>query len=364
MRRRLRFWLLLSLTACAVRSVEPGASATPSLSANRQSPSLPSASPSSPPVGSVALSEPHLAARPKAQSLPELDNSLRKKLGKDGTSRFEFLRSLCPIAVQHNGNRWLVGCRACPPFDDAAPDGKVPEVGFDAGEFYELEGLTPGSFTRAGADEMAAVFSGCEAADENRGGTLLAERGADGFWAARSYKSGLHPNSCITFQRPDGRDLLVCRWAYAHQGLGHDNILVQDFGATAAKAGQESWSQLVTLEDDAASICMDHEATPTWGSNSWVTTGRIDGFGLLPAVSRAAGLVVHAHASRGKSTAAYVTLCRNWLGEKAKANPRYIDVRPGLNAPALRLVFLWNGNGFEPDAATKATLLQLAPAQP
>ena len=256
-----------------------------------------------------------------------------------------------------------MGCRACPPFDGATPDGKAPEVGFEPGEFYELESLTPGSFTRAGADEMAAVFSGCEAADENRGGTLLAERGADGLWVSRSYKGGLHPNACVSLRRPDGRDLLACRWEYAHEGLGHVGVLVQDFAQKTATDGAESWKDWVTLEDNAAWLCMDEEAMPSRLANRLVSTGRIDGLEVLPATGRNPGLVVHAHASRGKATAAYVTLCRNWLSQRAGANPRYIDVRPGLNAPALRLIFLWNGTTFEPNAATKTILQKLMPAK-
>lgn len=360
MLRRVEFCLALSLPACAPRLAEPGTTApSPMLSGKQPSPPLPLTIPTLPATEATASSEPPRPPPPEVASLPELDNSLRKQLGRDGSKRFEFLRSLCPIALQHNRNHWLVGCRVCPPFDDAPPDGKAPEVGFDSGGFYELEGLTSGSFTRPGAEEMAAVFAGCEAADENRGGTLLAERVLDGLWVSRSYNSGLHPNACMAFRRPDGRDLLVCRWADAHQGLGRAGILVQDFAATTAKAGEEGWSNLVTLEDDAASVCMDLDATPTRTVDRWVTTGRIDGFELLPADGSTAGLVVHAHASRGRPTAAFITRCRNWLHEKIKANPRYIDVRPGLNAPALRLVFLWTGNGFEPNAATKAILLQL-----
>lgn len=368
---RLGFYWTLTFTACVPRMGEPNAtttntgnlSAKPMPSVMQASPPLPSAIPSMSLAAPVTPVAPPHHAPPRVQSLPQLDNSLREHLGEDGTRRFEFLRSLCPIALQHNANRWLVGCRACPPFDDAAPDGTAPEVGFGAGEFYELESLTPGSFTRAGADEMAAVFSGCEAADENRGGTLLAERGVDGLWASRSYKSGLHPDSCLAFRRPDGRDLLVCRWEYTHQGRGSSNILVQDFAATTAKAGEDSWANLLTLEDVAASSCMDLDSTPTSAVNRWVTTGRIDALTLLRSGGGSSGLVVHAHASRGRPTAAYLTLCRKWLNERVKANPRYVDVRPGLNAPALRLVFLWRNNGFEPDAATKASLLQLGAMQ-
>jgi len=369
--RRLGLCLVLLLTACTTRLAATGASAasanepavTPAASAKSPPSALPSALASPPPAEQIASSEAAPAARPKIASLPQLDASLRKQLGKEGIRRFEFLRSICPISLQQNGTRRLVGCRVCPPFEEATPDGKAPEVGFDPGEFYELEGLTPGSFTRAGADEMAAVFSGCEAADENRGWTLLAERAADGLWVARKYKSGLHPNACVALKRPDGRDLLVCRWEYAHQGLGHASILVQDFAQESAVAGAESWTNWVMLEDNAVSICMDLEATPTLAASSSVTTARIDGLELLPSVGRTAGLVVHAHAWRGKASAAYLALCRNWLHEKVKANPRHIDVRPGLNAPAMRLEFLWNGRDFEPSAVTQAILRKLAPKE-
>jgi hypothetical protein len=141
--------------------------------------------------------------------------------------------------------------------------------------------------------------------------------------------------------------------------------LVQDFAAASRQADDNGWTNLVMFDDGAASVCMDQAGKRTLSADVTVTTARIDDFALLPSTGdHPPGLVVHAHASRSKPTASYLARCRNWLAERVKANPRYIDVRPGLYPPALRLVFLWTGNSFEPDATTKAIKLRLATTQP
>jgi hypothetical protein len=373
--RRLGIWAALWATACTSEAAQPRVGvnapartdsvplrATSAAEATASSAKVPSPhAPAEPDTSS----KPHRPATDQHELLPKLDNALRKELGVEGARRFEFLRSLCPIALQRNQNRLLVGCRVCPPFDAAPPDGMALEVGLDESEFFELEGLTSGSFTRVGADEAAAVFSGCESAAENRGGTVLAERRPDGLWDSRAYKSGLHPNSCLAFKRPDRRDLLVCRWSYGHQGIGRHSLLVVDFADVSSPTADEGWRNLVTLDDDAASVCMEHGAKRSFPVDRWVTTGRIDGVELLaPIGDRPPGIVVRAHASRTKPTAAYLARCRDWLAEPAKANPRYIDVRPSLRPPALRLVFQWTGASLEPDVTTRAILQKLVSPPP
>jgi hypothetical protein len=130
-------------------------------------------------------------------------------------------------------HRVHVGCRTCPPFEGpaAVSDGRIAVDGKD---FFELELFISGHFTAANADQRLAVFNGCEPHSANRGGTLLAERTGDKFRSLR-YLSGLHPQACQAYQRPDGRDLAVCEFSDVHQSTSTDTLSVLDFAADPPK---------------------------------------------------------------------------------------------------------------------------------
>jgi hypothetical protein len=93
-----------------------------------------------------------------------------------------------------------------------------------------------GAFTRAGADEAAAGFDGCEPHSANWGGTMLFERAsASSPWKQVKYVSGFHPSSCIAVRGGDGRDLLVCDRTDGHQTVGENYLLAFDFADADAE---------------------------------------------------------------------------------------------------------------------------------
>jgi len=147
-----------------------------------------------------------------------------------------FLSDVCNVALHYEtegAHRTRVGCRSCPPFEGAAAvsDGRIAVDGKD---FFELELFLSGHFTAPDADQRLAVFNGCEPHSENRGGTLIAERRGDKFRSLR-YHSGLHPQACQAYHRPDGRDLAVCEFADAHQSVSTDALSVLDFAVAPPK---------------------------------------------------------------------------------------------------------------------------------
>jgi hypothetical protein len=130
-------------------------------------------------------------------------------------------------------HRIHVGCRTCPPFEgpEAISDGRIA---VDGADFFELELYLPGHFSAANADQRLAVFGGCEPHSSNFGGTLIGERNGDKFRALR-YLSGLHPQTCQAYHRPDGIDLAVCEFSDAHQSISTDTLSVLDFSVDPPK---------------------------------------------------------------------------------------------------------------------------------
>jgi hypothetical protein len=147
-----------------------------------------------------------------------------------------FLSDLCNVAMHYEtegAHRIRVGCRTCPPFEGpaAVSDGRIAVDGKD---FFELELYIPGHFTAESSEQRLAVFNGCEPHSSNWGGTLIAERQGDKFRSLR-YLTGLHPQTCKAYHRPDGRDLAVCEFSDAHQSISTDKLSVLDFAIDPPK---------------------------------------------------------------------------------------------------------------------------------
>jgi hypothetical protein len=205
--------LLMASASCATRTPAP-----PPL------PPAPVASAAPPPVAEPAPGSPRFLDAIPADLPPEL------------AQQIGFLSDLCNVAMHYEtggAHRIHVGCRSCPPFEGpaAVSDGRIAVDGKD---FFELELLVSGHFTAANAEQRLAVFNGCEPHSENWGGTLIAERQGDKFKSLR-YLSGLHPQACKAYHRPDGRDLAVCELSDAHQSISTDSLSVLDFAVDPPK---------------------------------------------------------------------------------------------------------------------------------
>jgi hypothetical protein len=193
--------------------------------------------PTPPPVQAAPVSSaaPPPAVEPAPGSARFFD-AIPSDLSPDLAQQLGFLSDLCNVAMHYEiggAHRIRVGCRSCPPFEGpaAVSDGRIAVDGKD---FFELELYISGHFTAADADQRLAVFKGCEPHSSNWGGTLIAERKGDKFRSLR-YLSGLRPQACQAYRRPDGRDLAVCEFSDAHQSISTDTLSVLDFAVDPPK---------------------------------------------------------------------------------------------------------------------------------
>lgn len=262
--------------------------------------------------------------------------------------------AVCPAAIQHHQGKVRVGCRACPPFDGAPPDG---QIAVDPRTFFPIEKLYRGAFSRAGADEVAAVFEGCEPHAANYGGTLFAEKTATGY-RALTYASGLHPASCEVYHRKDERDVLVCTWSDAHQSTAFTEILYYDLTHARVDDPLKGWHALVTVSRNDYSVC--------WGISpeSGVTQGRVLGFRIEDrngdGVPDVVVEVAHRHTPYSPGMAKVVE--KRCAAEQVKKpdDAPVIDVPKLLGKPLPEtLEFLGDPGGFRPSPRTAATLKKL-----
>lgn len=268
------------------------------------------------------------------------------------TEALSIARAVCPAAVKHDKDGTRAGCRACPPFGArSVPDGKVV---VDPEDFYPIEGVTRGSFTAPGADQRAVVFQGCEPHASNYGGTLLVDAVAPGTYKAAAYFSGVHPESCRPYRRPDGRDLLLCTWADVHQGSGYEQLFAFDFAvATPGDPGAKGWTDLVTVHRNAFAAC--YGIPPESG----LRQGRILGFRYVEHEGERAPRVVvdleHRLTPWSPSLAQAVKKqCRE--AEAAGREP-VIDAPKLLGAPRKETVELvFDGRNFVPTPASRSVL--------
>lgn len=267
--------------------------------------------------------------------------------------KLALVTSICPAAIQHREGKVRVGCRTCPPFegDEAKPDGRVA---IDPEQLFPVEALYRGSFSRPGADEIAAVFEGCEPHAGNYGGTLFAEKTSDGYRVI-TYASGLHPASCQTYRRKDRRDVLVCQWSDAHQSTAFTQVLVYDLARATADDPLKGWEKLAHVETNGYSVC--------WGVSPevGVEQGKVLGFRFEDRNGDGVpDVVVEVLHKKTPYSAAIDKAIQRKCAEASARKPDdmpSIDVAALLGKPAkLTLEFLADGAGFKPTPKTAALL--------
>jgi hypothetical protein len=320
----------------------------------------PTARPVEPAVVEVAegqdgANEPEPVVPP--EKLPEFDPALVRDLGPQGVAKLEVAASLCDATFRREGGKVRVGCRSCPPFSKQyGPDGTIPESA--SGDLYELEHVTFGAFTRAGADEVAAVFSGCEPYAGNYGGTMIAERREKGgsVWVARAYHSGIHPASCEPFPLNDGRQLLVCEWTTGKQTTSH-LLMVYDFAASDTDSdpiGRDAFG----VYDNVFSSCMG--ARPGFH----IVAGEIDRFRVEPSSAGVGKVVVDVTMGAMLPTKAFEKACRAANDALDRDVPATVDPAKLLPKRKHRLVFVWNGTQLVLDPPSAARWAAAVPKDP
>jgi hypothetical protein len=302
------------------------------------------------PAGTPAASS---GAPSLADVLSGVDPALRSALGPAGLAKLEVAASVCAAAVRGKGNKARVGCRSCPPFDGTQGSTRHVAIldepgasGVATSDFFELELVLAGSFSRAGAREAAAVFNGCEPHSENWGGTLLVEWKGQA-WSPVSYRSGFHPAECVVVPAPSLHDVLVCSWGSTHQGHTVWLLDVYDFTRGGSAQAEAGWDRLLTLRDDALASCWD-DGDPK------ISVGSIDRLSVsAPGASPTRVLVDVSFGSERKTTKVKAE-CRAALEQGDQS----VRVGASITPKKTRLEFERHENQMVPSAATKAFIEQ------
>lgn len=330
---RITTWLVLALLVGCARGEVP-AHPSPAASAKRVKAAPPAVS-SAP---TAAPAQPEKAPAPSRASVEELTQGF----GPQQLRTLDALRSVCPAALKREGERVLLGCTRCPPFDASA---RTAEVAVEPEEFYETEAAYFGSFSDANAREAALVFRGCEPRSENSGGTLLMSFDGSG-WSQKTYASGFHPEECHVFTRPDRRDILVCKWSSDHMMYIHSGVGSYDFTRYDQKDAFAAWENLIALEDNSYPACFDE--TTTKGP---VVADSISAFDVNAARNV---LTVEVRSFRGPKSSAFEQKCRELRERAEDSDP--VDLHAALKFNVHQLNFGWRGKGFVPDATTLALI--------
>ena len=247
----------------------------------------------------------------------------------------ELLRNVCQMGAPLNPmpGELSFGCVCCAPFDGCKPSD--PPVVADESVYFPHQTIS-GAFTSAGADQRVMPMWGCETHAENYGGTVLLERGTDGFVLHR-YISGLSANQCWPVRRVDGRDLLVCTRSDVHQGTAEQNLFVSDL--TASDAQIFATPALLYVSDDEMSGCWSERGRDVSSTEM-----------AVPRLSTRAGhveLTVELDVREGKVTAPYLARCKE-LQESPDDAPSDPKRRPRtlLRGHTEHVAFRFNGTKF------------------
>jgi hypothetical protein len=293
-------------------------------------------------------------------ALPTFDPAIVKKLGPEGVRALEVAASVCRAVVGTRDGKLRVGCQSCPPFRrETGPNGAV-EVLPDNADFYPLEAAYFGSFTKAGADEVAAVFAGCEPYAGNYGGTLLASRdkAKSPVWVARSYRSGFHPETCKPYRLPDGHSALLCQWTTGKQ-TSSDLLDLYDFTVGDEKDVEKGWSRVFETFSDTFSSCINGVLP-----GASVVAGNLDAFRLVPQAGAPDKVEVDVTFGAAKPEGAFQAGCKKLLAELEKPDSKGFDLSKVIPRQKLKLTLVWDGKALVLDAASKGRWQVLQPKQP
>ena len=187
------------------------------------------------PVQPPPDAKPAAPAIASASSPPLSASELFSMLPEDERAKRDIVQRICSLAIgRYSGefaseleNQVVFGCSCCAPFEECPPTANSEPVVAEPAAVYPLRHWHEGSFTRAGAREVAATFEGCEPGAANRGGTIvLAEHGAR--LEPVVYRSGVNPDACKVLPKRNQQDRLVCLWSDGQGSTNYTRLLVVD----------------------------------------------------------------------------------------------------------------------------------------
>ncbi len=249
--------IVLLLLACSPQpgAHVPQATATPRSAAPQRPPAVltaPQASAHAADAGvDAGIADATVTNRGALPPAPTPPAPAKAPWGAD-SAKLLFAQSVCAAAVKRDRGRVRVGCRGCPPFGARGghPDGTVA---VNPTEFYEIQAVYSGGFTRRGADQALLQFVDCEEPDAGGGGLLLVEKAAGSWHYQPRYYEPMHFSyKCLTFDAEPGA-LFVCKDGFASGGIVQEYLRLHRFSDHAAS--WHSHSQLVYTESTAGAGC-------------------------------------------------------------------------------------------------------------
>ena len=239
---------------------------------------------------------------------------------------------IVPQATASPGRAVVAGCACCAPFDSCKPGSAA-----DAADWvYAPKLAVAGSFTRAGAEQLALPMEGCESHAQNYGGMVVLERRGQRYELVR-YVSGLNAQRCWAVRRDDGRDLLLCSSADAHQGAATEALWQWDLAADDA----------TLMESEALFSTLDLEWAGCWDQVGFQVSSAL----LKPLRLRQENgrpeLEVEVEVREGLVDGEYLARCaeRDRAAEGARLEPAQ-SPRALLTARTERVVFRFDGSKF------------------
>ena len=273
----------------------------------------------------LALAEPSADAKPPS---PELS----KRLTAAQMAELRFLGVLCETAVRGSEHGVEIGCSCCPPFEACGPVRGSRARG-NSDEVYRMVAHSEGSFTEPGVRELAVSFFGCEPHSSNWGGTMLYRRLKD-TWSVAAYVSGVRPDRCRTYRLLDGRDVLICEAADAHQSIGVQRVFMYDFAAPDRRC----WTDLVEFVDDS-SLCEGEPGKPlTWSALDRVRIRHLNR-------DRIPDLRIEGRSRSGLPSARFREICTANLRRDAPPTVAQLEAEHALLGPLKHLVFDFVSDG-------------------
>lgn len=247
-----------------------------------------------------------------------------------------------------------VGCRAHPPFDtpDKQPDGTLPTFTGEPNELCVLARVVHGAFSRPGAKESLLVFDACVDGDlawdmASPGSVVLVEE-STGRARVVATERAVYADDCEPVKRKDGREVLVCRYAFTAppSGMVHQAFVLDLAGRAPTK------TPLATLFTDTLSCSQPGSPPPdlsaglTFSDVTRFARRDLDGDGLVDLEMT----VSRAHVAPSPALTQRIEgACRK--GTAAS------DARPYLPPPTTtKLVFRNDGSALVPSPETTRTL--------
>jgi hypothetical protein len=149
----------------------------------------------------------------------------------------ELLEAVCPGHVVVGRN---IECKDICPESSAFKSSESP---------WFVGGITRGHLLSSTSDDAALDMGGCEAGNNNYGGTILLTR-RSGKWVMMWYQAGVPTANCRRARLQSGRELLICMGEGGSAGFISTQLYVEDMTSPTRALRSGESSTFFVIEDN------------------------------------------------------------------------------------------------------------------